>query len=638
MNIQMQCSSLVIMFFLIFFLKRQKTLGLHSEKLFFKNLIVSIICVTLDILSIIAITYLNESFPIVVEIICKTYIVSLFWVGLLSFAYASTDLYYYDKTSIFYRIYAVAAVIGTVLIYVVPIKYYHEGYEIYTYGPSTLVAYIFTFTMLIGTVFIVNHYKSKINPKRLETVRIWVVVWIVALLIQYFSSSILLAGFAAGINMMILFFKLENPDANLDRVTGAFNMHAMLEYMRQKYNENKHFAGMLISFNIYQNTNASINCLDIVIKEMINYLGSWKNIKVFKSVEREIIVIADDENVISDVLSNIQKKFKNCGARNVGNNKESYFNPYYIILKNNDIANNAEDVYALFKYFKANIDNFFEQRVFYVTKEIVEKKYENESIKAAVISAIKEDRVDIFLQPIYNVKAEKFTAAEALVRIWGKNGEIMSPGKFIPIAESSGLIVQLGEIVFEKVCRLIKDNNLNELGLEYIEVNLSVRQCEKSNLAENYIGIMERYNVNPHCINLEITETASIHTKNILMKNMERLIEYGIKFSLDDFGNGESNLNYIVDMPVSFVKFDKDMSNAYFQNGKAKFVMEAAMQMIHDLQLEIVSEGIETKEQVDKITELGIEYIQGYYFSKPLPQSNFIQFIREKNEITERKY
>ena len=131
---------------------------------------------------------------------------------------------------------------------------------------------------------------------------------------------------------------------------------------------------------------------------------------------------------------------------------------------------------------------------------------------------------------------------------------------------------------------------------------------------------------------MEITESTSIQTRNNLLKNMETLIRYGVSFSLDDFGSGASNLNYIIDMPVSIVKFDRDMSQAYFANQKAKFVMEASMHMIHDMKLEIVSEGVETKEQMEAISALGIEYIQGYYFSKPLSGEEFLKFVKNANQ------
>jgi len=131
---------------------------------------------------------------------------------------------------------------------------------------------------------------------------------------------------------------------------------------------------------------------------------------------------------------------------------------------------------------------------------------------------------------------------------------------------------------------------------------------------------------------LEITESAAIRIKDTLLENMRVLMDYGVKFALDDFGNGESNLNYIVDMPVSIVKFDRDMSQAYFANQKARFVMEAAMHMIHDMKLEIVSEGIETQEQAQAIETLGIEYIQGYYFSKPLSGEEFLRLTAGARE------
>ena len=193
------------------------------------------------------------------------------------------------------------------------------------------------------------------------------------------------------------------------------------------------------------------------------------------------------------------------------------------------------------------------------------------------------------------------------------------------------MIIRLGEIVFEKVCSFVKKNRLRQYGIQYVEVNLSVLQCADERLSEKFINIMEKYKVSPDMINLEITETASMRAKRILLDNMKNLMNYGVNFSLDDFGTGESNLNYIVDMPVSIVKFDKGMTDAYFRNGRASYVMDAAIRMIQGMHLKIVSEGVETEKQFEVMKDLGINYIQGYYFSKPLPELEFLQFIEEKN-------
>lgn len=204
------------------------------------------------------------------------------------------------------------------------------------------------------------------------------------------------------------------------------------------------------------------------------------------------------------------------------------------------------------------------------------------------------------------------------------------PFEFITIAEQNGLIIKLGEIIFTKVCKFLSESKLKNLGIEYVEVNLSTVQCGCESLADDFIAIMEKYGVSPSQINLEITESASITTKKILLNNMKKLMDYGVTFSLDDFGTGHSNLNYIAEMPVDIVKFDRGMTQSYINSKKAQYVMNAAISMINGMKLKIVSEGIENKEQFEIIKDL-VDYIQGFFFSKPLPQENFVEFVKEKN-------
>lgn len=190
------------------------------------------------------------------------------------------------------------------------------------------------------------------------------------------------------------------------------------------------------------------------------------------------------------------------------------------------------------------------------------------------------------------------------------------------------MIIEIGKRVFEKACQFFQQNKLEEYGIEYIEVNLSTVQCVNDNLADDYIEIMENTQIDPHHINLEITESTSQYGKQTMIANMKKMIDYGVNFALDDFGTGASNLNYIVEMPVKIVKFDRGMIQAYFASGKAKYVMDAAMHMIHGMGLKIVAEGVETNEEYRKMDEIKINFIQGYYFSRPLPEQEFLEFMR----------
>ena len=143
---------------------------------------------------------------------------------------------------------------------------------------------------------------------------------------------------------------------------------------------------------------------------------------------------------------------------------------------------------------------------------------------------------------------------------------------------------------------------------------------------------MKKYDIDPSLINLEITETASSNLRKIMLKNMNKLIEYGVSFSLDDFGMGNSNLNYIIEMPVEIIKFDRTLVNSYFNDEKAKVVFNKVIEMIKSLNFSIVFEGIEEEKDFKESVNIGIDYIQGYYFSKPVPGNEFIEFLKEHNK------
>lgn len=207
----------------------------------------------------------------------------------------------------------------------------------------------------------------------------------------------------------------------------------------------------------------------------------------------------------------------------------------------------------------------------------------------------------------------------------------MMPGEFIPVAEQTGLINEIGIVVFRKACEFIKKNDLVSLGIEYIEINISTVQSTKIGFAEKYIQIINEIGVEPGMINLEITESAAIKSKDSLLENMDKLLKFGVTFSLDDFGTGYSNLNYILELPVQIVKFDREMTMAHFNSSKGNKLMNAAIGMIKTFELNIVSEGVETLEQLTHLEEMNIDYIQGFYFSRPIPEMEFIQYVKGYN-------
>jgi len=630
MHIQIQCCGIVLMLVLFYFYMRQKRIALETQKAFLVVFWASFLCIAFDIFSIIVIEYrhmLSEPFA---KFIAKTYLVTLLGVAVSALSYMYVDIYS-NKNDYWrdMRKYMVLWGIGVIGTYAVPLYYNYaaDGTKVlYTYGPSVYVTYGVSLVFFIRIFYLMKKEKAKINPRRREAVCIWLVAWIVASQIQFMYTDILIVGYAGSIGIMVLYLKLENPETNLDRSTGLFNSGALYQYTKQLFAEEKDFGILVIIFenNAYQNVH--LEKRESVKMEIVEYLLKLPDVLTFKNAEDEYVLLFVEAKNAEAKVKEIRSRFQ----LGWGTNNDSFVRPHWLYLPHANVVDQTENLLYLVRYIRQEETEFSENDFFCIEKDSVNKMYREREVEQLIIDAIEHDRVEVFYQPIFSTSEQHITSAEALVRIRDREDKIVPPGVFIDTAEESGMILRLGEMVFEKVCRFIKNHPLEQYGMHYLEINLSVVQCAYENLAQDYINIMERYGVDPKYINLEITESASTNAKKTLLGNMENLMEYGVHFSLDDFGTGQSNLNYIVDMPVDIVKFDKSMTNSYFENGKAKYVMEAAIHMIHGMNLEIVSEGIETKEQYQTMKNLGISHIQGYYFSKPLPEDEFIKFLESK--------
>ncbi len=245
-------------------------------------------------------------------------------------------------------------------------------------------------------------------------------------------------------------------------------------------------------------------------------------------------------------------------------------------------------------------------------------------------NAITEKKFQMYYQPIYNIQKKKFTSAEALIRLIDDKYGFVSPGLFIPAAEQSGAIHQIGDFVFEDVCRFISSCDFEALGLEYIEINLSVAQAIEFELPEKLQSIMQKYNVSPDKINLEITETAADFNPVVFDRNIGTINKMGIQFSLDDYGTGYSNIKRVTTLPLSIIKLDKSFVDEYKKEQMNIIIREnvAMLKKIHKL---ILVEGVEEEEQFRLFETLGCNYIQGFYFSKPLPEKDYLAFVSQKN-------
>lgn len=251
------------------------------------------------------------------------------------------------------------------------------------------------------------------------------------------------------------------------------------------------------------------------------------------------------------------------------------------------------------------------------------------NIDRIISDAIKNEKFEMYYQPIYSTKEKAFISAEALIRLKDEQLGFVSPALFIPAAEKSGSILQIGEFVIRDVCRFLAQGDAANSGIRFVEVNLSVVQCMQANMAEKIQEILKEYNIDPGRINFEITETASDYLADAVLRTMNDISVNGNGFSLDDYGSGYSNLGRVMSFPYRIIKLDKSLVDG-LGDSRSYEVMRQTIILLKSLGAEIVVEGVEDEDKALWFAEMGCEYIQGYYYAKPMPEREFIDFCRGK--------
>ena len=251
-------------------------------------------------------------------------------------------------------------------------------------------------------------------------------------------------------------------------------------------------------------------------------------------------------------------------------------------------------------------------------EQVWERRVEDDMDKA-----LENNEFKVYLQPKYSTKKEQLSAAEALVRWIHPEYGFVSPAKFIPIFERNGFITKLDDFMLTEVSKLQAKWLADGKKLVPISVNVSRAHFSQYDLAEHICGIVDAYKVPHEFIELELTESAFFDDKQILLDTIKKLKEFGFKVSMDDFGAGYSSLNSLKELPLDIIKLDAQFFRDIEDKKRADLIVCDTIKLAKKLGMQIVAEGIETREQVDFLAEQHCDLIQGFYFAKPLPVNEF---------------
>lgn len=502
----------------------------------------------------------------------------------------------------------------------------------YQHGPAFAVLYIISFYYMIISWYLIIHFRTKLEKTKRAVVWVYTILCLAGIVIQVEMPHILILQFAVSVSILLAYLSLENPEDDVDARLGIYNRKGFVKMMKKTMEKNKSFEVEIFNIDNYRLVRdiLGVEKSNAVMKQAVEALDKKiPHVNLFCLNEGQLVAFTENaagiDNVSIDWIRLELQKTVNLDDVDITLSVSNFE-----LLYPRDASRMAEIVDIIDYSLNFVVDEELEGRRLASEKILENRKRENK-ITHILQRAIANEEFEIYYQPIYSVKDRCFNSAEALIRLHDEELGFISPEDFIPLAEKNGMIFRIGEFVFRSVCKAISEKKLEQYGLEYIEVNLSVAQCMQENLHKTLLAIMDEYHVPYSFINLEITETAVTVSKETLRNNIEYLRKKGVTFSMDDYGTGYSNITNVITYPFHIVKMDKSIVWYAMENDRALSTLKHSINMIKSLNMDIVAEGVETKEQSQALQEMGCDYLQGYYYSKPIPLDAFITFISENS-------
>ena len=272
-----------------------------------------------------------------------------------------------------------------------------------------------------------------------------------------------------------------------------------------------------------------------------------------------------------------------------------------------------------------SIKHQYNDMIAYYNEEMERELRKQEQIISGMRQALENDEFKVYYQPKYDIETEKVIGAEALVRWNHPEYGLMTPAQFVPIFENNGFIANMDEHIWNKTCELVEKWKHQGIHVPPISINVSRRELLDDDFLDVVSNAFDKYDVNPSDFHMEITESVYIETPEMIMDIVEKVRNMGVKIELDDFGSGFSSLSLFSRIPIDIVKIDREFVRDIDNQAD---IIESIIMLSHRMDCQTIAEGVEEPRQLQVLRELECDYVQGYYYSKPLPDDEFLEYIK----------
>jgi len=605
----------------------------RRHRLFLYGAVSSFLAAFFDILAVFCITNF-DTIPIVISTCVSTiFFIFLIAIPFLLASYAADVAFAYKST--IKIAYSVSGIVYVVYLFIVLVNiktgwiFRYDPVEGYVRGPLKLITYVLTLWYSLNSILVVAMNRKSIARRLTFVFIVYPFVSVFFLIFQFIDNSVIFTGISSFSALFFAYIAIQADLIEFDLVTGLMTETKLKKYVALKNTEGILYVISIDNMNIIQ-SNMEVAALNEMLLNLGKEMSSYFERNTYHiSTNRFAGICKTKEEAIA------YSKAINQYIYNLNNSMDTIL-PSPMETYSASIAFNKTDVsygnlIEVINNMLVKCKNDNNRTMQFCDEAILvdmeRKRYIHKVLKREL--RIDSEQFQVWYQPIYSLKDKKFTYMEALSRLNNTEFGNIPPGEFVWVAESRGLIEKLGFIAFEKVCKFIASNkNL----VNAVSINFSVYQMTNPKLVENVLGTIQKFGLEPSNIIMEITESIFIDNFEMVLNNMKLLSNAGVKFYLDDFGTGYSNLANVIALPFSTIKIDRSLVLMAEESKKGEHLFANLISTFKDAGLNILVEGVETNNQNYFVEKAGADYIQGFLYSRPLPESECIELLNKQEK------
>jgi len=629
-------AAVLTVFAILVNLHRKKIFSTKTTKIFTTLLFLVGISSAIDIVSSFGI--MN---PLIVPLWLNKLLLCLYFINFTGIPFVSyLALVYstglYKKKIPKRRLIVIPYIIEVFLIIISPFAktiFYFDEKLVYQHGFFFILLYVISvFYILIAVVISVINGKS-LSKMQKNILYFYITICFLSLAIQILFPNIVIMGFIAAVSIFIIYLYIENPDNYIDKETDLYNKVALSSFISQQFESNKSFS--VIAFRIIGlgfftevfNENIIIQ-LYHRLSAILQMSCGKKNVYRFSNNTFAVILKPDSKKLQTNIdfikiLFEEPIRIKDNSIHLT--TKISYFNCP-------DAAASLEEVMDLIEYSLSSLINTNLTTVMQADKSLLQIKYHENYVCNKLRGAIKNDGLELVYKPIFSVTNQKLVAASTEIRFKETELQNLKSQELFSIAERNDIILKIDEIIINRLCEFLINNQDIDTKLKGIFITLSPIQFMQEQMSINVLDRITSH-CNPKLLNFifsnQSVELSLDKTEKYLKTNIESILKSGANISLENFGDFNSNIYDLIKYPFNIIKIDNSIISEAIFNDKAKDVLKSIIKIIKSLGMKILVNGIETKEQFELALDFNCDYAEGNYFSSIISESDLLKLLQE---------